>query len=319
MLERILKLYVMAMNGDVRSPMPHLVGPPGCGKSTVVQLAANILKVKLHTVNLSRWSPLEVEGVQMPVDMGTDDARLHMLHSTVWTSLKPGDILLMDELLRAFPEVFNGTLDIFTSREVAGFHLPPVFIIGASNSTVSYDSALEDRLLHIPVPDVRKLKSAQREQAELLTNALGLLPEMATSMEMMSLIEQEIKPMYDLLDQFNGKGTKGAMLKGRSMRNLIGQAKLREVSSLPLRELLNQNNRQAMGDSKFQHLFLFDRTNPEIANTSVKAKLQLLEGNPKLTSVQALNVKLNLELIGLEEKRREKGIEDDEPVIDPPF
>lgn len=315
MLEQILKLYVMAMNGDVRSPMPHLVGPPGCGKSTIVELAAKLLGVNLHVVNVSRWSPLEIEGVQMPVDMDTDERRLHMLHSTVWTSLKEGDILLFDELLRAFPEVFNGLLDIFTSRSVAGFELPPVFIIGASNSVVTYDKALEDRLLHITVPDVRRNKGAQKQQAELLVSALGLHPDMANSLEMQSLIDTEIKPMYALLDQFTGKGQSGSTaLEGRSMRNLIGQAKLREVNSQALRDLLNVNNRLATGQGKYQHLFLFDKKNPELLDSRTKAKLQMLEGNERLSPIQALNVKLNLELIGLEEKRKEKGTTDDDDV-----
>ena len=52
MLEDILKLYVMAMAGDVRSPIPHLFGPAGCGKSSSVEMAANILNVNLHIINV---------------------------------------------------------------------------------------------------------------------------------------------------------------------------------------------------------------------------------------------------------------------------
>ena len=35
MLEKLLKLYVMATTVGVTSPTPHLFGPPGSGKSTV--------------------------------------------------------------------------------------------------------------------------------------------------------------------------------------------------------------------------------------------------------------------------------------------
>ena len=66
MLEKVLKLYTAAMLGDVRSPTPHLFGPPGSGKSSVVEQAAEMLGVTLHTINVSRISPLELEGVQMP-------------------------------------------------------------------------------------------------------------------------------------------------------------------------------------------------------------------------------------------------------------
>src|SRR5690606_5552021 len=68
LLANILRLYHAAMMGDVRSPVPHLVGPPGCGKSTSVEQAAQLLGVNLHVINVSRISPLELEGVQMPVD-----------------------------------------------------------------------------------------------------------------------------------------------------------------------------------------------------------------------------------------------------------
>jgi MoxR-like ATPase len=145
-----MKLYAMSMAYDVRSPMLHLVGPPGCGKSSVVEELAELLGVGLHTINVSRLSPLDVEGVQMPHTTG-DVMALRMLPATYWTRMKEGDILLMDEFLRGFPEVYNALLDIFTSRKVGSLTLPKVFIIGASNTTVVYDQALEDRLIHIPV------------------------------------------------------------------------------------------------------------------------------------------------------------------------
>ena len=42
-LETVLKLYSMAMAGDVRSPTPHAFGPPGSGKSTIMEQAAEII------------------------------------------------------------------------------------------------------------------------------------------------------------------------------------------------------------------------------------------------------------------------------------
>ena len=85
MLEKLMKLYVMSMAYKVRSPMPHLVGPPGCGKSTYVEQLAELLGVELHLINVSRLSPLDVEGVQMPHGTGEDMA-LRMLPATFWTS-----------------------------------------------------------------------------------------------------------------------------------------------------------------------------------------------------------------------------------------
>lgn len=297
-----MRLYVMAMAYDVRSPMPHLVGPPGCGKSHYVEQLAELLEVELHIINVSRLSPLDVEGVQMPHGIG-DDMALRMLPATFWTSLKEGDILLMDEFLRGFPEVYNAILDIFTSRRVGAHRLPKVFIIGASNSVVSYDSALEDRLLHITVPDPRKSKTEREHIAKILVDWLGLLPSMAASTEMEQLLTAEILPTYDILDSFKKKGTKVTpqMYKGTSLRNLLGQVQLRMVTSTPMRELIDINNHIAMQESKHQYVLLMPGKS---VPPGYKVQALKLRGNPRLSKVQALNLAMNLQLLALEEARK---------------
>ena len=312
MLEKILKLYTMCMGYDVRSPTPHLFGPPGCGKSTVVEQAAELLGVNLHVINVSRISPLELEGVQMPVDMDTEQMKLKLLTATFWTQLKEGDILLLDEFLRGFPEVYNGLLDILTSRQVGGFKLPKVFIIAASNSVTTYDQALEDRLLHLPVADVRTSKPAQLEQALHLISALGLLPEMVKSQEMVNLIHSEVAPMYTLLDQLQGQGAKVSQsggASGKSMRNLIGQALMREVTSTQLMILLNVNNQTAVNTGKVQYVLLYDA---KAAPASYEKKARPLQDHAGLTDQQKRNIKYNLELLELESIRKEKGTEEDD-------
>jgi hypothetical protein len=279
------------MAQDVRSPIPHLAGPPGVGKSQAVEQLAKLVGKKLHVVNVSRMSPLEIEGIQMPIN-----DRLHMLHSTLWTQLKEGDIVLLDEFLRGFPEVYNGLLDILTSRHVAGFDLPKVFFIAASNSVVTYDDALEDRLLHLYVPDLRNSKTEVKKLAEKLTKSLGLLPEMESTYEMEVLIEKEIAPMYAVLDQFKGTAQRGAPVKGSSARKLIGQAKLREFQSRALIELVDLNNLSAVQKSKPQYLLLRPGSKL-LQDASLATKLQALVGNPKLTPVQKANLQVNLELI----------------------
>lgn len=317
MLEKILKLYVTSMAGDVRSPTPHLVGPPGCGKSTSVEQAAKVLGVGLHTINVSRLSPLEIEGVQMPTSMETDDRRLTMLTATFWTQLQEGDILLLDEFLRGFPEVYNGLLDILTSRKVGAFELPKVFIIAASNSVTAYDMALTDRLMHLPVDDPRhaggRQSPAYRRIAEDLVKHIGLLPEMAKSSEMYALLDAEVLPMFEMLDQINGKAVIGATTtKGRSVRNLIGQAKLREVQSPNLRELLAMNNIRAMSTGKPQYVVLLDNKSTDKRYAQLASTLK---GNGKLTAVQRANLEINLQLIELENDSKEKGETDDDDIF----
>ena len=312
MLEKILRLYTMAIAGDVRSPVPHLFGPPGSGKSTVVEQAADIVGCKLHIINVSRISPLELEGVQMP-HTTEEEMSLRLLTATFWTQLKEGDILLLDEFLRGFPEVYNGLLDILTSRQVGGFVLPRVFIIAASNSTVSYDKALEDRLLHLPVPDPRKGKVAKRQLAQYMVDGLGLMPEMRDSYEMQTLLDTEVLPMYEILDSLVNKTASAASIKGRSVRNLIGQARLREVQSSALDELISMNNSRALREGKIQYVLL---TTGKKVDPTYQSKAQVLEGNPKLTEQQALNLRLNLQLIELEAARKERGEEDDDILTD---
>jgi hypothetical protein len=312
MLEKILRLYVMAMTNDVRSPLPHIVGPPGCGKSTAVEQAAKTIGVNLHIINVSRLSPLEVEGVQMPHGTG-EEMLLRMLPATFWTQLREKDILLLDEFLRGFPEVYNALLDILTSRRVGGFYLPKVFIIGASNSTVAYDKALEDRLLHIPVDDIRTHSKAKKNLAKLIVEELGLLPEMYSSFEMGEMIDAEVKPMYDMLDQFkNGKSSSTALTKGHSPRNLIGQAQLREVQSSTLVSLITANNTKAMRAGKPQYVVLLDGKAKSIPNGYVTDAAQL-QDSKKLSEVQRKNLNLNLQLIEMESIRNEpvEGGDDD--------
>src|SRR5690606_12179857 len=141
-----------------------------------------------------------------------------------------------------FPEVYNGLLDIMTSRIVAGFKLPKVFFIAASNSVSAYDEALRDRLLHIFVPDIRTSSRAQTEAKERFIQETGMYPAVITSPEITDMFREEIMPMYDVLDTFKGTAQTGAFStrtgQGHSLRNLIGQTLLREVQSDKLRELI---------------------------------------------------------------------------------
>lgn len=296
-LEKILRLYTAAMVTGVTSPLPHLFGPPGSGKSTVLKEAANLIGVRLHTINLSRISPLELEGVQMPTT--GEDMKLRLLHATYWTQIKEGDIVLFDEFLRAFPEVHNGLLDILTAREVGGMAIPRAFFMGASNSVIAYDKALEDRLLHLPVPDPRKHKKERERLGRLITDALGLLPELADSHEMLRLITDEVEPMYEVMDSLSKRNAPSSY-KGSSVRNLIGQATLREVQSNPLAEVIEFNNMRVATTGKWQYLFLLSGKHPPQGYIT-KAR-RLLE-NPKLTDLQRQNVLMNIELIEFEDTR----------------
>ncbi len=296
MLEKILRLYTMAMATGVTSPLPHLFGPPGCGKSSSIKQAAALIGVNMHTVNVSRISPLELEGVQMPITT-EEQMKLKLLHATFWTQLREGDILLLDEFLRGFPEVYNGLLDILTAREVGGYVLPKVFIIAASNSVIAYDKALEDRLLHIPVADARKSNAERSHIAQMLVDENGLLPEMVDSDEMDTVLNDDILPLYDMMDHLT-KRSAPPVLKGVSVRNLIGQAQLRFVQSAALRDLIDTNNLRIRNNQRWVYYYLLDGRN---ADARYIAALPTLLESDKLTDLQRLNAQLNNELIQLED------------------
>ena len=303
MLEQLIRMYNAAMRMNVRSVIPHLVGPPGTNKSGVMKQLADAAGVKLHTVNVSRISPLEIEGVQMPQGEGVEQ-KLVLLLNTLWSNLSEGDIVLYDEFLRGFPEVYNGLLDIITSREVAGFKLPKVFFVAASNSVATYDKALEDRLLHIYVPDLRSSISARTEAKKILAADIGLIPEVVKSTEMDELFTKIILPTYKMLDYFQGKASIGQVqtADGKSIRNLVGQAHLRYVQDKELQELITLNNQLAMSQRKWQYVILLDGKH---IDPKYVAGARKLIGNPNLSEVQTNNLSLNLDIVDIEEAMKE--------------
>lgn len=287
-LETVLRLYALYMQTEEHGLMPHAVGPPGVGKTWAVEKAAELLGVNLHVINVSRLSPLEVEGIQMPIK---DNTELSFLTATFWTQIQEGDIVLFDEWLRGHPEVYNALLDIFTSRIVQGYKIPRSFWVGASNSIATYDSALEDRLMHIPVPDARKSSGVRKRIATTLVMATGMHPEMRDSLEMQDLIRREILPMYDMLDDLKAKKT-AVRTEGTSLRNLIAQVNYRNYLSPALKDLIAANNLHASKELQYQ-----------LHSTVADAEpWRTLEKSDRLTPLQQRNVQIHLELAEMHEQ-----------------
>lgn len=264
-LEQLIKLYWLATTYDVRSPMPHIVGPPGASKSTTVHELAETVGCKVHTLNVSRLSPLEVEGLQIPHET---ESKLKLLVSNFWSNLNDGDIILLEEFLRGFPEVYNSLLDIFTAREVAGFKLPNVFIVGTSNTDVAYDQALQDRLLHIYVPDMTKTVIRSNAVSWFLSDA-GLC---RTDQTLVALCEglflAAVVPLYQ--KQSNDVNN-SHIVKGSSARKLMGELLLRTFESLELSHFVNRYNSELLslasvggGSDLKKHYVVHDAATAEV-------------------------------------------------------
>ena len=116
------------------------------------------------------------------------------------------------------------------------------------------------------------------------------------------MLDAEVMPTYDVLDVFKKRGTKVSSSEhGHSLRNLIGQAQLRQVQSKELIDLIEANNLQAANKGHWQYMFLLSGKNPP--HGYVKAALAL-QGNSKLTPIQAINLEMNLELISFEDAKK---------------
>ena len=304
MLKQLLQMYAGFMTYGTTGAIGHMVGPPGSGKSTVAQELAMLLGVDLHVISVARLNPLESEGVQMPVGEN-DDMILQMLPAAMWTRMKDGDIVLFDEFLRGFPEVYNALLDVFTSRKVGSMALPKVFMIAASNSVSTYDEALEDRLLHMPVADPRHNKREKNRLIDLFISELGLFPDVAHSLEMDAMMQRLVLPTFNVMDTIGknkARNVDDSTMQGKSIRNLIAQVQLRQVQNVELKTVIEENNRLAMIKGKPQYVVLLNTKTP--ADYVAKAELWL--GNAGLTGVQARNYQMNMQMIEFTNAEKEK-------------
>ena len=203
MIQNLLNMYTFGMQNNVTGLIPHIIGPAGTGKSTMVRALAKLLDVNVHILNVSRMSPLEIEGVQLANAEGT---ALNMIPASYWANIKEGDIVMLEEFLRGDRHVYDALLDVFTSRQVGPLQLPKIFIVAASNSASTYDEALEDRLLHMPVPDIRASTVSRQAALVSFLEAIGLRNNKAQMAFATALQQSLTQPMYDMLDSIQSGG-----------------------------------------------------------------------------------------------------------------
>jgi len=135
------------------------------------------------------------------------------------------------------------------------------------------------------------------------------MPEMVDTSEMEQVMSMEIAPMYVVLDQLKHKANVSGSTGGHSLRNLIGQAQLRHVTSSFLAEVISVNNQRAMREGKYQYVLLLDAKN---VDPKYRINAPKLKGNPRLTKAQAINLELNLQLISMEAERHQMEEENDD-------
>jgi hypothetical protein len=93
-------------------------------------------------------------------------------------------------------------------------------------------------------------------------------------------------------------------LEGHSIRNLIGQVGLREIQSPQLDEVLRMNNAHAKQKGQYQYMVL-PNGNSDPATYSSLLKLKDPKVFGKMSERQQINVQINLQLIEMEDARKE--------------
>lgn len=112
-----------------------LMGAPGIGKTEAVELFAQRHDRKIVHMIASQILPTEVSGITMP-DSKTESMKVYD-HARL-ASMKDGDILFLDELLKGQQQVLNACLTLIQERRLmSGRKLPDILIIAAANPLAS--------------------------------------------------------------------------------------------------------------------------------------------------------------------------------------
>lgn len=145
--------YKLSMEEPEQTFCPMLVSSPGIGKTSVVKQLADKHGVKVFNLILSQANPSEVAGMVMPAPDGSH--RTHIYDPQWVHELNDGDILFLDEVLKAPQATLNSCLTMIQERRMAsGTKLPKIAIIAAANynkQALSYAPELKQRFQAVDV------------------------------------------------------------------------------------------------------------------------------------------------------------------------
>lgn len=108
-----------------------LLGAPGIGKTEAVERFARKKGVNVTHLILSQVMPNEISGITMPVP---ETHSMSVFDNDRLASMKDGDILFLDEVLKAQQPVLSACLTLVQERRMmSGRKLPDVMIVAAAN------------------------------------------------------------------------------------------------------------------------------------------------------------------------------------------
>lgn len=135
------------------APQPVMLwGPPGIGKSDIVQSVANDCGIELRDIRLAQLDPVDLRGVPTVVDGQTKWAT----PSCFPTDPESAGIIFLDELSAADPSIQVAAYQLLLDRRIGEYEVPPKWsIVAAGNRaednavSLPMPSALANRMMHL--------------------------------------------------------------------------------------------------------------------------------------------------------------------------
>ena len=151
--EYIEKMYEFQMEYPDEAFCPMFLSAPGIGKTQMINDFAKKRGVRVFHLILSQCNPSEVAGMIMPAN---DGSKMTEIYDPKWAhELQEGDILFLDEILKAPQSVLNSCLTMIEERRLSSnTKLPKVALFAAANpskSDASIPQEIRQRLVRVPL------------------------------------------------------------------------------------------------------------------------------------------------------------------------
>jgi hypothetical protein len=130
-LSRVLREELKAAAGGVHTPV-MLWGPPGVGKSQLVQQVGAERGIPITDLRLSQMEPSDLRGIPFKQDAKVEWAVPSLLPDEVVHG--PTGILFLDEINAAAPSVSAAAYQLILDRRLGAYEVPPGWAIFAAGN-----------------------------------------------------------------------------------------------------------------------------------------------------------------------------------------